>query len=236
LIGGGRVIAVIPARAGSKSIKNKNLHSLGGKPLLAWPIDAAKKTEEIDRIIVSTDGEKIAAEAQQRGVEVYDRPESLASDASLVIDTLKDLIGRLRSEGEQAKYMVVLEPTCPFRKPKDISNCLNMLVNNSLDSVATFSSPELNPHRAWRIENDAPVPFIEGSNPWQPRQMLPEAWQLNGAVYAFHMDKLKQSKVGLLFGKIGAVTMPLERSVDIDNIVDFHTAESLLNRSELINE
>lgn len=228
MIGGKRVVAVIPARAGSKGVKDKNIKALGGKPLLAWPIEVARATPEIDRVIVSTDGEGIAAVARAHGAEVYDRPPELAGDRSLVIDALRDLIARLRAEGETAAYLVLLEATSPLRLPEDVSACLAMLDGEDLDSVATFTEPHLNPHRAWRIEQGRPRPFIDGADPWQPRQALPEAWQLNGAVYAFVVDRLPQTGANVLFGRMGAVTMPRDRSVDIDEALDFAIVETIL--------
>jgi CMP-N-acetylneuraminic acid synthetase len=100
----------------------------------------------------------------------------------------------------------------------------------SFDSVATFRRAELNPHRAWKIVAGAPTPFIEGAVPWLPRQKQPEAYQLNGAVYAFRIDKLDASAPTLLVGRAGAVQMPRTRSVDIDDAVDFDVAELLVRK------
>ena len=224
-----RVIAVIPARGGSKSVPQKNIKLLAGKPLIAWSIEAARATPEIDRIIVSTDDEKIASVAREYGAEVYERPAHLATDQALVIDALRDLIRRLHDEGEASEIIVLLEPTCPLRSPEDIRESL-MLLGGGLDSVATFKEAELNPHRAWRIDQNRPEVFVPGAVPWLPRQKLPKAYQLNGAVYAFVGNGLWQDGVALLFGNTGAVIMPKERSVDIDDEVDFEIVETLLRR------
>lgn len=221
-----RVIAVIPARAGSKSIVNKNIKPLAGKPLVAWPIDTAQKSKYIDRIIVSTDGELIKSVAEQYGAEVYLRPESLAQDESLVIDCLRDLIQRLKKENEEACYLVLLEPTSPLRSVEDVDLVIEKLLTH--DSAATFMEAELNPHRAWKVEGDMVVPFIDGAIPWLPRQKQPEAYQLNGAVYGFHIDKLAIDGSPVLCGNIAAVKMPPERSVDIDNRIHFAIAEEII--------
>jgi N-acylneuraminate cytidylyltransferase len=231
LIENNRVIAVIPARAGSKSVKNKNIRPLAGKPLIAWTIETAQATSDIDRVIVSTDGEGIAAVASEYGAEVYERPAHLASDTALVIDTLRDLIDRLSSEGENNMIIVLLEPTSPLRNVDDIRACLERIIEQKADSVATFMTPDLNPHRAWCLENGAPVPFFAGADPWQPRQLQPEAWQLSGAVYAFVADRLPEQGNALLFGKSGAVIMPKERCIDIDDATDFLVADSLMEKS-----
>lgn len=232
MIDGKRVIAVIPARGGSKSIPDKNIKLLGGKPLIVWSIEVAKATKEIDRIIVSTDSGKITKIAKERGAEIYVRPAHLATDEALVIDALRDLVGTLRREGENAEIMILLEPTCPLRSVEDIEGCLRLLIDHGYDSVATFKEAELNPHRAWKINDGKPEVFIPGAVPWLPRQKLPKAYQLNGAVYAFIIDSLTRSVQGLLFGNSGAVVMPPERSIDIDNMVAHYVAETIISEKE----
>lgn len=228
MIASERVVAVIPARGGSKSVPLKNLHPLGGRPLLEWSIAVAKATPEIDRVIVSTDHALIAETASAAGAEVSWRPEHLAGDTALTADLLRHLIAGLRAEGEDARYMTLLEPTAPFRLPEDVGACLAMLHGRALDSVATFMEADLNPHRAWTIEDGVARPFIEGAVPWMPRQALPPAHQLNGAVYAFVADGLPDEGPAVLFGRSGAVMMDKTRSFDIDDARDFAVAEALV--------
>jgi CMP-N-acetylneuraminic acid synthetase len=227
---GKRVIAVIPARGGSKSVPRKNIRVLGGKPLIAWSIELAQKVPEIDRIIVSTEDSEIAQISRQFGAEVYPRPLDLASDHALVIDVVKDLIVALRREQEKAEILVLLEPTCPFRSVEDVQGCLSLVADENCDSAATFVDATLNPHRAWKIEGHTPELFIPGAVPWLPRQELPEAYQLNGAVYAVQIEGLLQSPRAFLFGRAGAVKMPPERSIDINDPIDFAVAELMLHR------
>ena len=224
-------IAVIPARGGSRSIPKKNLALLGGRPLLAWSIDAAREVAAIARIIVSTDDDDIAHVALDRGAEVDRRPAALASDDALVIDMLRDLLARLKAADEFPGIVVLLEPTCPLRSPADIEQCLSLLDDDAIDSVATFTSAALNPVRAWRIERQRPQTFLPNVNPWLPRQQLPAAYQLNGAVYAFRADRLTADRPSILFGNTGAVIMPPERSVDIDSRLDLFVAEAVLAES-----
>ena len=138
-----RVIAVIPARAGSKTIIDKNVTLLAGKELIGWTIEAAKSSKYIDRVIVSTDGKKISEVASRFGAEVYVRPKHLSQDSSLVIDCLRNLISRLKREKETANYLILLEPTSPLRNTKDIDLSIEKLLD--FDSVATFCNAELNP-------------------------------------------------------------------------------------------
>lgn len=228
MIDGERVIAVIPARGGSKALPHKNIAPLGGRPLIVWSIEVARSVDLIDRIIVSTDDDAIAAVAREHGAEVYRRPPHLATDVALVINALRNLIETLMSEGETARVIVLLEPTCPFRSRADVTACIEELFKGRKDSVATFKSADLNPHRAWTIVDGEPKYFIPGANPWLPRQQLPEAYQLNGAVYCFRTDQLSATEPGLLFGRAGAILMPSERSVDINTLADFHFAEAIL--------
>jgi CMP-N,N'-diacetyllegionaminic acid synthase len=228
MLNGKTVVAVIPARGGSKSVPGKNIRSLGGKPLLAWSIEVAQQVSEIDRIIVSTDDIQIASVGRTYGAEVYARPHHLATDEALVIDALKDLLHTLEAEDQMPEWVTLLEPTCPLRTADDVRECLRIIAQNGYDSVATFKDAELNPHRAWRLIDGVPEVFIAGAIPWLPRQRLPKAYQLNGAVYVFRANLLAQEAKSLLLGKLGAVLMPRNRSQDIDDNVDFTIAEALL--------
>jgi len=225
---GERVIAVIPARGGSKGVPRKNVLDLGGKPLVAWSIETSLAVDAIDRTIVSTDDDKIADVARGHGAEVYRRPAHLATDSALVIDALRDLMETLRAEAEIARVLVLLEPTCPFRSPADVSDCIEGLIGAGRDSMAAFKEADLNPHRAWTVVDGRPATFIAGADPWLPRQQLPAAYQLSGAVYCFRTDRLPAEGRGLLFGDAGAVIVPAERSVDIDTTADFRLAELML--------
>jgi CMP-N,N'-diacetyllegionaminic acid synthase len=230
MLNGKRVIAVIPARGGSKSVPGKNVRSLGGKPLLAWAIDVARQVSEIDRIIVSTDDTQIASVGRSYGAEVYTRPEHLATDEALVIDALKDLLQTLQTENQMPEWVTLLEPTCPLRTADDVRECLRLVAQGGYDSVATFKDAELNPHRAWRLIDGVPEVFVAGAIPWLPRQSLPQAYQLNGAVYVFRANLLAQEANSLLLGRLGAVLMPRDRSQDIDDSVDFTIVEALLKQ------
>jgi CMP-N-acetylneuraminic acid synthetase len=229
MINGLRVVALTPARGGSKAVPYKNLHPLGGKPLLAWPIESARQTPEIDRVIVSTDDPRIADAAKTLGAEVLHRPAELASDTALVADTIRYVWSQLKSEGEVAQVLVLLEATSPFRSAGLISRCLTRLVSEGLDSIATFNGACINPERTWRIDAGAPQPFINGAVPWKPRQQLTPAYQLNGAVYAFFPDRLPPGIPNVLFGKMGAEVVPGESVIDIDTLEDFRIANAILN-------
>ena len=162
---GNRVIAVIPARGGSKSVPRKNIRPLGGKPLIAWSIELAQQVPEIDRVIVSTEDPEITQISREYRAEVYRRPEDLATDQALVIDAVKHLVATLRSENENAEILVLLEPTCPFRSVEDVQDCLRLVADGGCDSAATFVDAALHPHRAWKSRGTCPRPSFRELSP-----------------------------------------------------------------------
>ena len=228
MIKGIRVIGLIPVRGGSKSIPKKNLQLLGGKPLMLWPIETALKASEIDRVIVSTDDPEMMSLALEYGVEASLRRPELAEDDSLVVDVIRDFWNDTKVQGETAEILVLLEATSPFRSLELISRCLNRLVEEDLDSIATFRKAAVNPERTWKIINGAPTTFIEGAVPWKPRQRLTDAYQLDGAVYAFYPDRLPMDAPSLLFGSTGAEVTVDDIVVDIDTPLDLEIANAIL--------
>lgn len=224
-----KIVALIPARGGSKSIPQKNIVNLCGKPLIAWTIELALKIPEIDRVIVSTDCNDISKVAKKYGAEIHIRPAEYAQDHSLPIDTVRHVLQELKAEDYDVDYLVFLEPTAPLRSVNDVQNSIYLINEKKLDSVATYTEATLNPHRAWRINDAHPEIFIKGAIPWLPRQELPKAYQLNGAVYVMKVSSINQNSIGMIVGETGAVIMPKERSVDIDDSIDLIVAETLLS-------
>jgi N-acylneuraminate cytidylyltransferase len=226
------ITALIPARGGSVGVPKKNIRPLGGRPLISWAIDVAKRTTGIGQIVVTTDSDEIASIAERDGARVVRRPSELSTASSLVIDAVKHTYDILRAENAAPSVMLLLEPTCPFRSPADLSRCLELVsTRGGYDSAATFSEAKLNPHRAWKIEGETPETYFANATPWKPRQELPAAYQLNGGAYAFRCPDIFTAGCGFLFGKTGAVIMPPERSVDIDHEIDFLVAEAWLKKT-----
>lgn len=235
MILGKKVVALIPARGGSKSIPRKNIKELCGKPLISWTIQSALQMVEIDKVIVSTECDRIADVATMSGATVVKRPIEYAQDHSLPIDVVRHTLQVLEDSGERYDIMFYLEPTSPLRSIDDMQRCLYLLLENNqgFTSVATFSEAGLNPHRAWRITNqNTPSVFIDGANPFLPRQQLPKAYQLNGAVYVFNINTIHADSIIFLDDNTGAVVIPKERAVDIDEEIDFFVAEQLMKKRE----
>ncbi|HOX24965.1 MAG TPA: acylneuraminate cytidylyltransferase family protein [Candidatus Krumholzibacteria bacterium] len=225
------VVAIIPARGGSKGIPRKNLARLGGVTLLERAIAVAREVPAVDRIVVSTDDAEIARVARAAGAEIHERPPRLATDASKVIEAIRHLCDTLLDpSGAGNALLVLLEPTCPLRTALDVARCVETLAAGG-DAVATFTAAATNPWRAWRITDGRPEHFVAGANPWLPRQQLPPAYELTGAAYAFWRDNLRDPRNEVLCGDVRAVILPPERSLDIDTVRDLHVAEALLKES-----
>lgn len=223
---GNEILAIVPARGGSKSIPHKNIIDLCGKPLIQWTLDEVEKLKDKVDTIVSTDDEKIKSVVEGLGFKVVDRPPHLATDESLIIDTLEYILNL--DEYKKYKYLMLLEPTAPLRTVKDIEKCIDKIIKEQLDSVATFTEASLNPHRAWKISGDGKVKlFIDEAIPWLPRQKLPKAYQLNGLVYIAEVTYLLKNKQ-LFGGNSAAILSDAERSIDIDDFSDLYIAEYLL--------
>lgn len=223
-----RIVSMTPARGGSKSVPYKNLYPLDGKPLLAWPLEVAFATPEIDEVYVSTDDANIASLGAELGAKIHWRPAELATDTALVVDAVRHFFAMKSAESNQPDIIVLLEATSPFRSPSIISKCLRRMVDEGLDSIATFNEALVNPERCWRIDDGYPQPFIDGAIPWKPRQELSPAYQLNGAVYAFRPERLPSDGPNVLFGNMGAEIIPVDSVIDIDDRKDFVIANALL--------
>ena len=225
------IMILIPARGGSKTVKKKNLFLLNGKPLIYWTIKYAMRFGEVNKIFVSSDDNLIISNAKKLGVQIHKRPSSLATDSSLVVDTIKHFYNSF-SDKMKPDIIILLEPTCPLRKPSWLINCLNRMYKEKLDSIATFSLAETNPERCWHITKKEVKPLLAGSIPWMPRQKLRPVYKLNGAIYAFRPKSLPKKSPTLLYGKYAAEIIDGSYLVDIDDEKDFIIANALFKSSK----
>lgn len=234
-----KVLGIIPARGGSKGLPGKNIRPLSGKPLIAWTIETALATPELNRCIVSTDDPKIASVAREHGAEVpFLRPAVLAADDTADLPVCRHALDWLQDKEDYRPDIVVwLRPTAPLRTSEDIATALRLLERGDCDCVRSVCRAEQHPYWMHRISGDGKlVPFLSGVDVPLKRQDLPELFYLNGAV-----DTLCASAVpsnGALFqGNIVAYEMPRWRGIDIDDESEFMTAESYIqwqhNKSNL---
>ena len=224
------ILAIIPARGGSKGIPGKNIKKFAGKPLIVHSIEASLKCPLVNRTVVSTDDDKIAEVSIAHGAQVIKRPNELATDSSLVIDAIKYTVRKVEEEGDEVDIVILLEPTSPFRRAEDLEKCIQVLLEDKADSVATFTSSDVSPNRLWRVSEDIVEPYIEGAVPWLPRQKQPKAHELTGQIYGLSKKVLfeKEDSISLLLGRIYPVITPRETALDIDTELDFMVAEKIM--------
>lgn len=228
LINEQKVLAIITARGGSKGVPKKNIRDLGGKPLIAWTIEAAKKSKFIDRIILSSDDQEIIQIAQRYGCEVpFVREASLATDTSTSMDVVIDAIERCPG----FDWVILLQPTSPLRTAEDIDAAMEVCLSSGADSCVSVTEVEESPFWMYRIENSRLTPILEPSGVSR-RQDLPEIYSLNGAVYISQVKSLLEKKSFLRSDSVSYI-MPRNRSVDIDTEIDFDFLEYLIREKKL---
>ena len=221
------VLAVIPARRGSRGIPGKNLRLLAGRPLIHWTIDAALNSEYVDRVVVSTDDSDVKDIARERGVSVIDRPASIAGDHSTSAQVIAHALEQDPAEG----FFVYLQPTSPLRTFGDIDSCLELLSRGDCEGVVSVVETVEHPEWMYRLdENDLSLTPVIESKKYPRRQDLPRAVKLNGAVYCAGSEFLRPDGDFFRLRLLG-FDMPQIRSLDIDVIEDLEAAETLLTSS-----
>lgn len=228
------IIAIIPARGGSKGLTKKNIKSLNGKPLIFYTIEEAKKSVYIDKVVVSTDDEEIADIAKQIGAEVpFLRPKELAKDDTPGIYPIVHAVKWIIKEKNYIpEYVVNLQPTSPLRTADDIDKAIEKIMNSNFNYLVSVCEAQHHPYWMKTIEQDMLKDFVEqGSDKALRRQDLPQVYSLNGAVYVYKTETLLMNPF-MTDEKVLPYIMPKERSVDIDDFYDFKFAELLIKERE----
>ncbi|MBW8039165.1 MAG: acylneuraminate cytidylyltransferase family protein [Planctomycetes bacterium] len=232
-----KVVAIIPARGGSKSIPLKNIKSFCGKPLLVHSIETALGCSTIDRTIVSTDSEQIATVAKEACAEVpFLRPAEFAQDDALDLPVFLHCLDWLKAnEGYEPDIIVHLRPTSPLRTVVMVEKAIHKLIENPrADSVRSVCTPSQNPFKMWSIDKDgflSPLIKIDIYEQWnQPRQKLPKVYWQNGYVDVTRRTTLikKHSMTG---DKILSLVIEDTHIIDIDNQVTFELAEKIYQKN-----
>ena len=225
-----KVLAIIPARGGSKGIQHKNLRDLAGKPLIAWTIEAALTCPKLDRVIVSTDNEDIAATARQCGAETpFIRPPELAQDLTPTIPAIVHAVEWIeQNEGYQADYVMCLQPTSPLCTAEDLEKTVRLANEKKADAVVSVVEVEAHPYWMKHLDDEGRMTdFTSSPFPVFRRQDLPTLYALNGAIYLARRDVL----IGLgtwYTTQTYAYIMPPERSLDINTPWDLYLANLVL--------
>ena len=230
------VLAVIPARGGSKGLPGKNIMPLLGKSILAYTVQAAKQALTLDRVILSTDSPEIAEVGKQIGVDVpFLRPDHLATDTSHPAETLKHALEFLEeNDGYHADVVVTLQPTSPLREAKHIDQTVNLLLEDqTMDSVITVEEVVLPPFWMLRPDGTSLKPLMDDGVDYslKQRQDMDLVFKPNGAVYATRTQLIREKT--LIFsafsgGKTGYILMDQISSLEIDTETDFVVIEAVL--------
>ena len=233
------VLAIVPARGGSKGLPGKNIRLLGGHPLIAYSVASAIAAETIDRLIVSTDDEVIAEVASSYGADApFLRPAELATDTAPDLPLFQHVLTWLRDhEGHQPSIIVQLRPTSPFRPRGLLDHAVRLLqADPNADSVRAVTPPQQHPSKMWtRDERDYLRPLLRSSQhePYnQTRQLLPEVFWQTGHVDVVRSDTILQ-KGSLTGDAVRSIVVDRNYAVDIDTLEDLQYAEHLLKKSTL---
>ncbi len=226
------ILALIPARGGSKSIKNKNIIPLAGKPLIAYTIKTALSCKEIDKVVVSTDSPKIAKVARKYGAQVpFLRPKKLAQDKTPMYPVAQNAISWLENKGEKIDTLILLQPTSPFRRTKDIKKSLELLKKPQTEAVVGICEAEHNPYQTMTtIKNNYLIfPLFKIKKSVYYRQATPKVYRINGSLYTIKKDVIMK-KNNFIPQKTRPLIIPPEFSIDIDNKIDLLFAEFLAKK------
>lgn len=219
-------LAIIPARGGSKRLPRKNVLKLAGKPLLAWSIDAALKSKYIDKVVVTSDDREILDISEKFGAEIIIRPDELASDTATSFDAIKHVV----ENKDYFDFIILLQPTSPLRKTKQIDEAVELLEKKKADAVVSVCEMDHSPLWSNTLPESGNMDlFVDAKIKNKRSQDLEKYYRLNGAIYICNTDKLIGEKSFFLSNNIYAYKMDRIRSIDIDEKIDFKFAEILIN-------
>jgi CMP-N,N'-diacetyllegionaminic acid synthase len=222
-------LAVIPARGGSKGLKNKNILPLSGKPLISYTIECAKQSIHVNHTIVSTDSLEIAEISRKNEAEVpFIRPAEFSSDTASSIDVLIHAVKEFeKGTGKRVANVILLQPTSPLRTTAQLNQAIELYLSNKQTPVVSVCESESHPYYLRKISGNSLVPYDDTVNKHLRRQDLETVYQLNGAIYITSRDFLIEH--GLIYkDKVIPYVMSKQTSIDIDDKYDFLTAEAIL--------
>jgi len=229
MINNKKVLAYIPIRSGSKSIIDKNIVNVCGKPLVAYSIDAAKQSKYVDKIIVSTDSEKYAGIVKQCGAEApFLRPDCLATDTSVEMDVCQHMMEWVENNWGKFDVVLKLEATSPLRLPEDIDMAIEKLEEKNADTVVSVTEALTPPFWMNTLNEEKSMKnFISPEIAKKNRQELPFYYQLDGAMFAAKWDFLKEQKSWFADNSFATVT-PSERAIDVDGPIQLELVKTLI--------
>ncbi len=212
-----KILAIIPARQGSKAIINKNLYPLNGKPLIEYTIDIAKSCKYLDKIVCSTNGKEIADFCKSKGIHVIRRPEEMSNDTAPTIEAVNHCVETLKINGETYDYLLLLQPTSPDRKIAYVNGIIEETIDHNYVGMLSVHKIEISP-LLMRYKKDNKLENISSASSTCRRQDMKQAYYVNGMLYTYEVRKLTAS-TSLNDIPYGFET-PLEDSLDINTLSD----------------
>jgi CMP-N-acetylneuraminic acid synthetase len=226
VINGQKLLAVIPARAGSKRLPSKNIRPMAGKPLIWWSISESLKSKYVDEVLVSTDDSAIASMAEEYGACVpFIRPADLADDNSRSIDVVIHAIDELKDKGSEFEYVVLLQPTSPLRTARHIDEAVTLYLEKQASAVVSVTELEHPVEWAGVVPDDLSMDDFLKNKSNRRSQDFPIRYRMNGAIYLISIAELRRGLSFLPETGCYAYKMERESSIDIDDILDFQIAE-----------
>lgn len=232
------VLALIPARGGSKRLPRKNIRLLANRPLIAYTIEAGQQSHYIDDLIVSTDDREIADIAISYGAQVpFIRPSALAQDKSSNFEVIQHALLNYSKIAKRAyDYIVYLQPSSPLRDYSDIDNAILLMQKKNADAVISVSETDHSPLWCNTLPPDlSMVSFLSEDAKLKRSQDLATYYRLNGAIYICKTAKILEEKTFFLKSNVFAYIMKPEKSIDIDTMLDFMLCETLLSHNMVGN-
>lgn len=224
-----RILAIIPARGGSKGIPHKNIIPLSGKSLIVYTIEAALASGRFDDVIVSTDDDQIAYIAMRNGASVPClRPSYLAEDTSKTVDAVLYTVDYLKKAGKIYDIVVLLQPTSPFRDANDISNAIDLFIDNDLESLVSVSPVSEHPLLIRKMDINMKLNKLINCDSSVRRQDFPPYYIINGAIYINYVDDINSNTS--FNDNLSGYLMDSEHSIDIDDSLDLLIAEVIINK------
>ena len=228
-----KVIAIIPARGGSKGIPNKNIKLVNQKPLIAYTIEPAKKSKYIDRLIVSTDSKRIEEASLEYGAEVpFLRPAELATDTAKTIDAIIYTIDKLKINNENYDYVLTLQPTQPLRTTEQIDESIKMIVDHDWNSLVSISRLSTNPILIRTLKSDGSLKKLLNIRSDVRRQDFDDYYKINGLIYLNRIDQLLTNSTSLNDNAHGYV-VDSKYDLDIDTPEDLEKFELQVTKNNL---
>lgn len=227
-----KILALIPARGGSRGLPGKNIRTFSGKPLISWTIMRALGSRYLDKVLVSTDDAGISQIARKYGAEVpFLRPKGLATSSAKMVDVLIHALNFLEARGRNFDIVMLLQPTSPLRTTEDIDGAIKLLFRKNAPAIVSVCLAEHHPLLSGVLTADARMARFAGDAAGKNRQELPEYYRINGAIYLAYSSFLRRYRT-FITDKTYAYKMPQARSIDIDTELDFNLAQLLSLQSK----